>query len=122
MFGYYRVNDHEAGIAPDVFVVFGVTKHMRRSYMIWREGKAPDFVMEIASEGAYDRYIGEKRDRYAAMGVGGYWQFDPLRECFDPPLPGEWRCQRRKSATGRWKPCCGSTAFRGLRLEQRPAS
>ena len=89
MFVYYRMNDASANVAPDVFAVFGVDKHTRRSYMVWREGKAPDFVMEIASASSYDRDIGHKRDVYAAIGVTEYWRFDPLRECFDPPLAGE---------------------------------
>ncbi len=89
MFVYYRMNDASANVAPDVFAVFGVDKHTRRSYMVWREGKAPDFVMEIASAGSYDRDIGHKRNVYAAIGVTEYWRFDPLRECFDPPLAGE---------------------------------
>ena len=89
MFVYYRMNDVSANVAPDVFVVFGVDKHTRRSYFVWRDGKAPDFVMEIASAGTYDRDIGEKRDIYLAIGVKEYWRFDPLRECFDPPLAGE---------------------------------
>lgn len=89
LFLYYRMNDIESSVAPDVFVVFGVDKRMRRSYFIWREGKAPDFVMEIASDSSYERDIGEKRDLYAAIGVTEYWRFDPLGECFDPPLVGE---------------------------------
>lgn len=89
MFVYYRMNVVAANVAPDVFVVFGVDKHARRSYMVWREGKAPDFVMEITSASTYSRDIGEKRDIYAAIGVTEYWRFDPERECFDPPLAGE---------------------------------
>jgi Uma2 family endonuclease len=98
MFVYYRMNDAGASVAPDVFAVFGVDKHTRRSYMVWREGKAPDFVMEIASEGTYDRDIGEKREIYMAIGVMEYWRFDPLRECFDPPLAGE------RLVSGRYEP------------------
>ena len=89
MFVYYRMNVVAANVAPDVFVVFGVDKRTRRSYMVWREGKAPDFVMEITSASTYARDIGEKRDIYAAIGVTEYWRFDPQRECFDPPLAGE---------------------------------
>lgn len=89
MFVYYRMDDASADVAPDVFAVFGVDKRTRRSYMVWQEGKAPDFVMEIASESSYDRDIGHKREVYAAIGVTEYWWFDPLRECFDPPLVGE---------------------------------
>ena len=89
MFVYYRMNDPGANVAPDVFAVFGVDKRPRRSYMVWREGKSPDFVMEITSASTYSRDIGEKRDIYAAIGVTEYWRFDPERECFDPPLAGE---------------------------------
>ena len=99
MFVYYRMNDPRANVAPDVFVVFGVDKHTRRSYMVWREGKAPDFVMEITSASTYDRDIGHKRDVYAAIGVTEYWRFDPERECFDPPLVGE-----RLTADGSFEP------------------
>ena len=99
MFVYYRMNDASANVAPDVFVVFGVDKHTRRSYMVWREGKAPDFVMEITSASTYARDIGEKRDIYAAIGVTEYWRFDPQRECFDPPLAGE-----RLAADGSYGP------------------
>lgn len=86
MLVYYRVNDVSARLAPDVFVVFGVDDHLRRSYFVWREGKAPDFVMEIASDSTVNNDTGEKRDRYAELGVTEYWRFDPTGECLTPPL------------------------------------
>ena len=86
MLVYYRVNDVNARLAPDVFVVFGVEDHLRRSYFVWREGKAPDFVMEIASESTVSNDTGGKRDRYAELGVSEYWRFDPTWECLNPPL------------------------------------
>ena len=86
MLVYYRVNDVSARLAPDVFVVFGVDDHLRRSYFVWREGKAPDFVMEIASESIVNNDTGEKRNRYAELGVTEYWRFDPTGECLEPPL------------------------------------
>ena len=90
MLMYYRMNDNTVRVAPDVFVVFGVDDHMRRSYIIWREGgKTPDFVMEIASPSTYVRDVTEKRAIYAAFGVTEYWRFDPTEECFTPPLEGE---------------------------------
>ncbi len=89
MLVYYRMNDNRTRVAPDVFVVFGVDDHLRRSYIVWREGKAPDFVMEIASIGTYDHDIGRERDLYAELGVGEYWRYDPTGECFNPPLAGE---------------------------------
>ena len=87
---YYRMNDNATRVAPDVFVVFGAAgKHFRDSWIVWREGKAPDFVMEVASPSTWRRDAGEKRDIYAGMGVSEYWRFDPTGEHFTPQLAGE---------------------------------
>ena len=90
MLMYYRINDNQTRVAPDVFVVIGATgKHYRDSWIVWREGKAPDFVMEVASPSTWRRDAGEKRDVYAGMGVTEYWRFDPTGEHFTPQLVGE---------------------------------
>ena len=87
---YYRMNDNATRVAPDVFVVFGAAgKHFRDSWIVWREGKAPDFVMEVASPSTWRRDAAEKRDIYAEMGVSEYWRFDPTGEHFTPQLVGE---------------------------------
>ncbi len=87
---YYRMNDNTIRVAPDVFAVFGASgKYTRDSWLVWREGKAPDFVMEMASHGTWRRDMGEKRDIYAGMGVSEYWRFDPTGEFFTPALVGE---------------------------------
>ena len=89
MLMYYRINDNETRVAPDVFVVFGTEKHKRNSWIVWREGKAPDIVMELASGSTWRRDMREKRDIYAEMGVIEYWRFDPSMNYFVPPLVGE---------------------------------
>ena len=90
MLMYYRMNDNATRVAPDVFVVFGAAgKHFRDSWIVWREGKAPDFVMEVASPSTWRRDAGEKRNIYAGMGVTEYWRFDPTGEHFTPQLVGE---------------------------------
>ena len=87
---YYRMNDNTTRVAPDVFVVFGATgKHLRDSWIVWREGTSPDFVMEVASPSTWQRDAAEKRDIYAGMGVTEYWRFDPTGEHFTPQLVGE---------------------------------
>jgi len=87
---YYWMNDNRTRVAPDVFVVFGASgNHPRDSWLVWREGKAPDFVMEIASPSTWERDAVEKREIYANMGVTEYWRFDPTGECFTPELVGE---------------------------------
>ena len=90
MLMYYRMNDNETRVAPDVFVVVGVvSRHLRRSWITWREGRSPDFVMELASGSTWRRDMVAKQDIYAEMGVLEYWRFDPSGDYFSPPLVGE---------------------------------
>ena len=79
LFVFYRMNDAEARLAPDIMVVFGAAESPPRpSWRVWREGGlTPDFVLEIAAEGTVADDAGWKRDRYAAMAVSEYWRFDP---------------------------------------------
>ena len=99
MLMYYRVNDVTARVAPDVYVVFGANgTHRRYSWLTWREGKAPDFVLEVASPRTWRQDAGRKRDIYAAMGVTEYWRFDPRGDFFVPELIGE------ELADGQYRP------------------
>ena len=47
---YYVEGDSRKSISPDVFVVWGVPKGHRKTYLLWKEGKAPDFVIEVTSD------------------------------------------------------------------------
>ena len=85
---YYQQGDDKKSVSPDLMVVFGAPKHVRSSYRLWEEPKAPDFVLEVASESTYRSDRGEKRDIYADMGVMEYWQCDPAGGYLDPPLLG----------------------------------
>ena len=90
MLVYYRVNAVSARVAPDVYVVFGANgNHRRDSWLAWREGKSPDFVLEVASPRTWQQDAGRKRDIYAAMGITEYWRFDPRGDFFVPELIGE---------------------------------
>ena len=68
-------------VVPDVFVVFGVLDKDRDSYKVWEEGKVPDFVLEVASKGTYEKDVGSKKDTYERMGVREYCVFDPKGAC-----------------------------------------
>ncbi|MDE0054296.1 MAG: Uma2 family endonuclease [Gammaproteobacteria bacterium] len=85
---YYEEGNPRKSVAPDVFVVFGATNHRRNVYKLWEEPKAPDFVLEVASENTWKEDLGRKRALYAELGVREYWLFDPKDEYFDPPLQG----------------------------------
>ena len=82
-------------VAPDVLVAFGVGTHSRSSYLVWEEGKPPDWVLEVASPSTND--LDFKRRAYAAMGVPEYWLFDPKGDVF--PL-GQPRLQGLTLADG----------------------
>ena len=73
--------------APDVYVVFGVANRPRESYVVWEEGKPPDFVLEIVSPSSRRRDVREKPDLYAKIGVAELFLYDPRGED-QPRLPG----------------------------------
>ena len=75
-------------VAPDVLVSFGVEDRDRDSYVIWQEGKPPDFVMEIASTSTWKRDRDEKPAVYASLGVGEYFLFDAVGGRLEPRLQG----------------------------------
>ena len=85
---YYQEGDPGKSVSPDLMVVIGAPKHVRSSYRLWEEPKAPDFVLEIASESTYRIDRDEKRDIYAGMGVSEYWRCDPAGSYLDPQLLG----------------------------------
>ena len=85
---YYVEGNPKVSVAPDVFVVFGVEDRMRMHYLVWEEGKVPDFVLEVASKSTWREDLGPKRDLYARLGVKEYWMYDPTGEYFAPVLQG----------------------------------
>ena len=85
---YYEEGNPQASVAPDVFVVFEVEDRKRRRYLVWEEGKGPDFVLEVASKSTWREDLGPKREIYARLGVKEYWMYDPTGVYFRPVLQG----------------------------------
>ena len=75
-------------LAPDVMVAFGVEKRARDSYVIWREGGPPAFVLEVASPSTWRRDRDVKPGLYASMGVREYFLYDPVGGRLAPRLQG----------------------------------
>jgi Uma2 family endonuclease len=88
LFLYYEEGNPSAVAAPDVFVVLGAPNRLRSSYMLWREPKAPDFVLEITSQSTRAQDQGTKRECYALLGVQEYFLYDPTPDYLEPPLQG----------------------------------
>ena len=85
---YYEEGNPRKSVSPDVFVAFGVSKKRRRTYKIWEEGYAPDFVLEVASPSTYRHDLTHKKDLYASvLGVSEYYIYDPYHE-IDPYFQG----------------------------------
>lgn len=64
---------------PDVFVVQGVPRRERKSWVVWQEGKAPDVVIELLSEttARYDKT--EKKLIYQnRLRAPEYFWYDPF--------------------------------------------
>ena len=79
LFMYYVEGDPRRCVSPDVFVVFGVEKKRRRTYLTWEEGRTPDFVLEVASPKTFSNDMKEKKVLYASvLAVKEYYIYDPL--------------------------------------------
>lgn len=85
---YYEEGNPAASVAPDVFVVKGISKEKRRIYQLWVEGKPPDVIFEITSRSTRIEDLAHKRGLYTLLGVSEYFLYDPLQEYLDPPLQG----------------------------------
>ena len=70
-------------------VVFGVGRSGNRSsYKVWDEGKAPDFVLEVASPSTAENDARYKAGEYLRIGVREYWRLDPEGSLMGGPLEG----------------------------------
>jgi len=82
---YYVEGDPSKSVAPDVFLVRGVTKHDRRIYKLWEEKHPPNVVIEVSSRKTKDEDLKWKKQLYAWLGVNEYFIFDPEYK-LKPPL------------------------------------
>ncbi len=92
MFVHYERGNRNKHLSPDIFVVRGVpkiTNPRRRSYRVWEDNKAPDFVLELTSKSTARDDLVHKRAIYQnIMKVKEYFLFDPFEEHLTPPLQG----------------------------------
>ena len=76
----WRPSQRRDTLIPDLLVAFEVDTAAiiaQKGYAIEEQGKAPDFVLEVASASTGFQDEERKRGGYAAYGVGEYWRFDP---------------------------------------------
>lgn len=81
MFIYFQIEQTQGRYfrGPDVYVAMNAVNRERKSWVVWREGKAPDVVIELLSDSTarFDR--GEKKRIYEQnLRVPEYFWYDPF--------------------------------------------
>lgn len=94
VFVSYDRRNGNARVAPDFFIAFGVDAAAIRvnlpNFWLWETGKAPDWVMEVASPSTAQNDLEFKRNLYAELGIAEYWRFDATGgELYGTPLAGD---------------------------------
>ena len=78
---------------PDLLVAFDSDRGLieeQRGYAIDRQGKPPDFVLEVASPTTGVNDYTDKRRDYERYGIPEYWRFDPSGgSYYDAALAGD---------------------------------
>ena len=93
-FIYFDEGNPGARLSPDVYVVFGAPKRLRRTYKLWEESRAPAFVLEVSSRQTWPEDEGNKKAICARLGVAEYFLYDPEGDYLEPPLQG-FRLEKR---------------------------
>jgi Uma2 family endonuclease len=90
MFVYYVPGNLLRHVSPDVFVTRDIPKlPERRRYLVWKEGKGPDVVIEVTSKSTREEDLEDKFRIYQdILRVEEYFLFDPFGEYLKPPLQG----------------------------------
>ena len=84
MFYYEKGSPHKS-IAPDVMIVSGISKHLRRVFKLWEEN-VPDVIFEISSRGTWQEDLQKKYLLYESFGVKEYCIFDPEYDYLPEPF------------------------------------
>ena len=87
---YYEEGNPRKHVSPDVLLALSVPKKPPRDYyLVWKEGKAPDFVIEITSKSTKREDKNKKFVIYRdILKVSELFLFDPTEDYLHPPLQG----------------------------------
>jgi Uma2 family endonuclease len=86
---YYEEGNKHKHVSPDVFAVRGISKRRRKYYLVWEEGKGPEFILELTSKSTRREDLKEKLVLYRdTLKVLEYFLFDPHQEYMKPQLQG----------------------------------
>jgi Uma2 family endonuclease len=91
MLVFYEEGNRRKHVAPDVFVVRGVEKkkNVRGNYLIWKENRPLELVIELTSKSTRNE---DKKTKWAlyrdTIRVSEYFLFDPTEDYLKPSLQG----------------------------------
>jgi Uma2 family endonuclease len=86
---FYVRGNKRRHVSPDVLVVKGVPRGDRLNYILWEEGKGPDFIIELTSSSTRHKDTSRKFKLYQdVLKVKEYFLFDPLGDYLHPRLQG----------------------------------
>ena len=93
-FVMYNEKDGNERISPDCYIAFDVDatriEEEMANFWVWRVGKVPDFVMEMASPSTAANDMGPKRELYARLEIAEYWRLDHTGgDLYGQPITGE---------------------------------
>lgn len=86
---FYEQGSPLRHVSPDVLVTNGLAPGDREQYLLWREGRAPDIVIEITSKSTRREDLRQKFALYRdVLRVREYFLYDPCGDYLSPPLQG----------------------------------
>jgi len=86
---FYRPGDRRRHISPDVLVVKDLEHRPRENYLLWKEGRPPNVVIEVTSRTTRREDLKKKFELYRdEIRVAEYFLFDPLGDYLQPRLQG----------------------------------
>lgn len=98
-FIYYNPRNVKESVSPDCYVIKGIEKKLRPSYQVWtEEGRLPQVIFELTSEGTWRSDTVYKRRLYQSWSCQEYFLYDP----FGKRIPGHLIGYRLEN--GRYEP------------------
>jgi Uma2 family endonuclease len=87
---FYEEGNRRKHVSPDALVTLGIPKEPPRLYyLLWKEGKAPDVVVEVTSKTTRREDQKKKWVLYRdVLKVREYFQFDPTEDYLRPSMQG----------------------------------
>jgi Uma2 family endonuclease len=86
---FYEKDNRRKHVAPDVFVVPGAAKRLRKNFLVWQERKRIKWITEVTSSSTRREDTAGKFVLYRdVLKVNEYFLFDPFGDYLQPRLKG----------------------------------